>query len=133
MIFVFGSNLAGLHGAGAAKFAEKYKGAVRGCGQGMYGNSYAIPTKDARIRQLPLSEIGLYVQNFIQFARMRNDLDFQVTAIGCGLAGYNHEQIAPLFRQAPDNCKFDEAWKSWLGFERNYWGTYENKGRGFTP
>lgn len=103
-IFVFGSNLAGRHGAGAAKFARSHHGAVYGQGVGLQGNSYAIPTKDFNIKTLPLQSIKPYVQAFLEFAEQNPGLEFFVTPIGCGLAGYSPEQIAPLFRGAPANC-----------------------------
>ncbi|MDR5172980.1 hypothetical protein IHQ56_14300 [Methylobacillus flagellatus] len=102
-VFVFGSNLAGRHGAGAALWARKHRGAVYGRGEGMHGNSYAIPTKDAMLRTLHADEISLHVQRFIRFATERQDLTFQLTPIGCGLAGYKPEQIAPMFRGSPAN------------------------------
>ena len=113
-IFVFGSNLMGIHGAGAAKFARQNHGAIYGLGVGLQGSSYAIPTKDGNIVTLPLTMIKLYVDQFIGFARNRKDLTFNVTAIGCGLAGYTPEQIAPLFNNAPENCKLPEEFKEVL-------------------
>jgi hypothetical protein len=103
MIFVFGSNLAGRHGKGAALYARKYHGAVYGQGEGLQGNSYAIPTKSSALRTLPLWRIEKAVLNFIQFAKDRPELEFQLTPIGCGLAGYTPEQIAPMFTDAPAN------------------------------
>ncbi len=96
-IFVFGSNTAGKHGAGAARLAHKKFGAVYGVGIGLCGNSYAIPTKDDYIRTLPLHYIQNYVNDFIQFARETPSLNFLVTAIGTGLAGYSVKDIAPMF------------------------------------
>lgn len=104
-IFVFGSNLAGRHGAGAALFAAKNHGAVYGVGMGLQGNSYAIPTKNRNIETLPLGYIQEYVDIFIKYARANPDLQFQLTAIGCGLAGYKPEQIAPMFAQVPPNVQ----------------------------
>jgi hypothetical protein len=109
-IFVFGSNLAGRHGAGAAKFAMMRHGAIYGEGVGLQGRSYGIPTKDAAIRTLPLPAIEQYVWNFIEFAKARQDLTFYVTPIGCGLAGYKREQIRPFFENMPANCRFAETW-----------------------
>ena len=86
-IFVFGSNLAGRHGKGAALHARQNCGAIYGQGEGLQGQSYAIPTKDARLRTLPLGIIAVHINNFILFARSRPDLEFEVTRIGCGLAG----------------------------------------------
>ncbi|RRY03794.1 A1S_2505 family phage non-structural protein [Brucella anthropi] len=122
LIFVFGSNLAGKHGAGAAKFAAKNRGAITGMGHGFYGQSYALPTKDRDIRTLPFGQVEYAVALFLAFAKNRPQLEFQVTRVGCGLAGFKDEQIAPLFINAPDNCWFDEAWKPWLGENRKYWG-----------
>lgn len=103
MIFVFGSNLAGRHGAGAAKFAVKNHGAIYGQGWGLQGNSFAIPTKDANIKTLPLSVIRTYIEKFKGFAREHPDMIFQLTPIGCGLAGYKHEDIGPMFKNSPSN------------------------------
>lgn len=102
-VFVFGSNLAGRHGKGAAKWAAQHRGAVYGVGEGFRGNSYAIPTKDIAIKTLPLDRIAFYVDRFKQFAAANSDMIFQLTPIGCGLAGYKPEQIAPMFDDAPPN------------------------------
>jgi hypothetical protein len=104
-IFVFGSNLAGRHGAGAAKFALENHGAIYGQGIGLQGQSYGIPTKDENIQTLPLHRIQEYVQEFLSFASSRPDLYFNVTAVGCGLAGYTPDQIAPFFLKYPKNVK----------------------------
>jgi len=103
-VFVFGSNLAGRHGKGAALFAREQRGAIYGQGEGFQGNSYGIPTKDEYIRTLPLDAVALHVERFKAFAAAHPDMHFQVTAIGCGLAGYTPAQIAPLFRGVPGNC-----------------------------
>lgn len=107
-IFVFGSNLAGRHGKGAALFASRERGAQRGVGEGRTGNSYAIPTKDAALRTLPLEAIKDSVRTFLEYARQMKEYDFEVTAIGCGLAGYSPKQIAPFFMDAPENCELPE-------------------------
>lgn len=109
-IFVFGSNLAGRHGAGAARFAMQKHGAIYGQGIGLQGNSYGIPTKDRAIETLPLEEVRRHVDNFIIFAKSRPDLTFYVTPIGCGLAGYKRPQIRPMFANMPANCRFAETW-----------------------
>lgn len=114
LIFVFGSNLAGIHGAGAAKFAKINHGAVWGQGIGLQGESYGIPTKDAQIMTLPLDVIASHVEDFKQFASDNPDMNFMVTAIGCGLAGYKAKDIAPMFRDAPVNCVLPEEFKEWL-------------------
>lgn len=110
MIFVFGSNLAGIHGAGAALFARLHRGAIVGQGVGLQGHSYAIPTKDERIRTLPLARIKPHVLEFIEFARKNPQLKFEVTRIGCGLAGYVDNDIGPMFKGAPDNCNLPPGW-----------------------
>lgn len=102
-IFVFGSNLSGRHGAGSAKEALLKRGAIYGQGIGRQGSSYAIPTKDQRLRTMPLGEIAPHVQAFLAYAGAHQDLQFDVVAIGCGLAGYKPEQIAPMFAGAPSN------------------------------
>lgn len=111
MIFVFGSNLAGIHGAGAAKFALEKRGAIWGQGIGLQGNSYGIPTKDKNIQTLPLDQIRLYVNDFLALAWARYDLEFEVTRIGCGLAGYTDTDIAPMFEGAPGNCSLPPGWR----------------------
>ncbi len=124
-IFVFGSNLAGVHGAGAAKFALTHHRAAWGIGVGRTGASYAIPTKDERINTLPLNRVASYVQDFLDYAEVHPRLTFKVTRIGCGLAGFQDADIAPLFADATVNCSFDTAWEPWLGPERVYWGHVE--------
>lgn len=102
-IFVFGSNESGIHGAGAAKLAYSKFGAEWKNGFGLQGNSYAIPTKDFNIKTLDWIEIKDYVDEFLIFAESRQDLTFLVTEIGCGLAGYEPKDIAPMFRGYPLN------------------------------
>lgn len=94
-IFVFGSNLAGRHGGGAAAMAMRQFGAVYGQGVGLQGNSYAIPTMQGGVET-----IRPYVDEFIRFAKDHKGLRFFVTRIGCGIAGFNDEDIAPLFIEA---------------------------------
>jgi hypothetical protein len=98
-IFVFGSNLAGRHGRGAAKTAFLKFGAKLGQGRGLAGRSFAIATKDERLAILPLPVIGAQIASFLRFAADHPNKRFLVTQIGCGLAGYRPEQIAPLFLQ----------------------------------
>lgn len=102
-VFVFGSNLAGRHGKGAALFARQQRGAIYGRGQGRQGNSYAIPTKDEHLRTLPLSVIHYQVEVFLTYADNHREERFQLTPIGCGLAGYSHGDIAPMFANVPNN------------------------------
>ena len=115
-IFVFGSNLAGRHGRGAALFARQHHGAVYGRGVGRQGRAYAIPTKDERLAVLPIATIGRHVADFVAYACANPDLDFVVTPIGTGLAGYRHDQIAPLFATAVPlaNVELPDVWRSLL-------------------
>jgi hypothetical protein len=126
MIFVFGSNEKGIHGGGAAKVARQQHGAVVQQGFGPQGNSFAIPTcalpTGEPNHEIPLAKIADYVAMFVEYAKRHPELDFQVTQVGCGLAGWTKEQIAPLFASAPANCQFDTDWKFLLGDERTYWG-----------
>ena len=94
-IFVFGSNLAGMHGGGAAYVAFKKFGAVMGCGVGLRGQSYAIPTMQGGVET-----IKPYVDEFITFASAHPEIFFYVTRIGCGIAGFRDKEIAPLFAKA---------------------------------
>ena len=96
-IFVFGSNLAGSHGGGAAWLAYQRFGAIWGQGVGLQGKSYAIPTMQGGVET-----IKPYVDEFIGFARQHPELRFLVTRIGCGIAGFRSEEIAPLFADAID-------------------------------
>lgn len=112
-IFVFGSNLAGRHGKGAARDALVHHGAVYWQGVGLQGSSYAIPTKDFVLKTLPLSEIKQHVDTFLAFARAHPEMTFNVTAIGTGLAGYEVKDIAPMFANAPGNCVLNDRFKDW--------------------
>jgi len=98
-IFVFGSNLAGMHGGGAAWIAYERFGAIMGQGVGLQGQSYAIPTMQGGVET-----IKPYVDEFIEFASKHPEYKFLVTKIGCGIAGFTVEEIAPLFYHAID-CK----------------------------
>jgi hypothetical protein len=111
LIFVFGSNLQGIHGAGAAKHAVEKHGAIYGIGVGMQGDSYAIPSKDEHIQTLPLDVIYQYAAQFTEFAVRNPDKKFFITRIGCGLAGYTDIQIAPAFVNVPDNCVLPDLWQ----------------------
>lgn len=113
-VFVFGSNLRGAHGAGAALFAFKRYGAKLGKGVGIQGNSYAIPTKGFNLEVLPIPNIAMYVEAFKLYAKNHPEITFQVTRVGCGLAGYDDEDIAPLFKGVPVNCTMPPEWKDYL-------------------
>jgi len=109
VIFVFGSNLLGLHYGGAARVAMERYGAELGVGIGPTGQAYAIPTlgrpDSGPKASLSLSEIGRHVTNFLDYARANPNVVFMTTAIGCGIAGFTKEQIGPLFKGSPENVK----------------------------
>ena len=94
-VFVFGSDLEGMHGGGAAWVAFQKFGAVLGCGIGLRGQSYAIPTMQGGVET-----IKPYVDEFVSFASSHPELFFYVTRIGCGIAGFREKDIAPLFTDA---------------------------------
>lgn len=102
-IFVFGSNEHGIHGKGAALYAVKAWGAIKGIGFGLQGRSYAIPTKSTPRHTLPLEKVSSYVKEFIAHAEAHPHNRFLLSKIGCGLAGFNEAQISPLFRESPAN------------------------------
>lgn len=110
-IFVFGSNLAGRHGKGAALCAKNEWGAKYGVGEGRTGDAYALPTKDERLRSRSLEDIQESVNRFIDYANLNPDLIFIVTKVGCGLAGFTEEEISPMFKFAPQNCELPEGWR----------------------
>jgi hypothetical protein len=113
-LFVFGSNLAGIHGAGAAKIATHYYGAKWGVGFGKTGKCYAIPTKDAVIQTLSLEEIKVFVEEFAAYTHTSGK-QFFITRVGCGLAGYKDKDIAPLFRKCNyEVCNFPVEWLKYL-------------------
>lgn len=123
-IYVFGSNLAGRHGAGSALVAKEQFGAVYGVGEGPQGQSYAIATKDGRpgtpnLRDpqatLPLGVIKAGIDRFLEHAAANPAITFYVVRLGCSLAAHSDSEIAPMFDQAPTNCVFSDAWKDWLG------------------
>lgn len=105
-IFVFGSNLAGIHAGGAARIAYERFGAIMGQGVGIQGQSYAIPTMQGGV-----DTIKPYVDEFIALAREWDQNTFYVTRIGCGIAGFTDEEIAPLFAEAVDlyNVRLPES------------------------
>jgi hypothetical protein len=116
-IFVFGSNIRGFHGGGAAKIAMQW-GAVWGQGVGMQGQTYAIPTMQGGVET-----IKPYVDEFLLFAQAHSELKFLVTEIGCGIAGFTVEEIAPLFKKAVsedmDNVYLPRSFYEVLLFDNN--------------
>jgi hypothetical protein len=97
-IFVFGSNLLGIHKKGAALHALQHHGAILGQGIGLQGSSYAIPTKETPARSLDLVQINKFVADFLNYAYYTPEHIYHVTQIGCGLAGWHPNQIAPMFK-----------------------------------
>lgn len=114
-IFVFGSNLAGRHGAGAAKVAQEKFGALYGYGTGLVGESFAIATKDRDLNVRDLDKIENAVTTFVNMTHLKSmeDTKWFVTRVGCGLAGFKDKEIAPLFKGAR-NCSFAEEWREYL-------------------
>lgn len=108
-IMVFGSNLAGIHGKGAARVAYMKFGAVYGSATGIQGKSYAIPTKDYHLRVLSLEEIKKYVDDFLDYAIHYPEKEFFVSAIGTGLAGYKPKDIALMFKEVPSNVSLPQS------------------------
>ncbi len=113
-VWVFGSNLAGRHGAGAAKVARVNFNAEYGIGSGPTGRSYAIPTKDKSLKSLPLEQVASNIAEFLAYAAQNPDSTFFITRVGCGLAGFEDKDIAPLFVNAPDNCSFAHEWGPYI-------------------
>jgi hypothetical protein len=111
-VFVFGSNLAGRHGKGAALYALQHYGAQYGEGVGRQGNSYAVPTKDFLLKVLTLDAISRHLADFISHAKEHPEDTFMLTPIGTGLAGYSREQIYSLLKQldVPSNVLFTKEW-----------------------
>ena len=93
-VFVFGSNIQGMHGGGAAWYAHKQFGAEWGVGEGLTGRTYALPTMEGK------ASLKRAVEHFIACAKEHPELTFLVTAVGCGIAGYTADEVAPLFKEA---------------------------------
>lgn len=117
-VFVFGSNTGGFHGKGAALTAKRDFGAIEGIGEGLMGNSYALPTvcykKGMGLVTMGLTEIKFHINNFINFAKNNPDIYFQLTKVGCGLAGYSEDEILPFFlgrKDLPENIIFPYDWE----------------------
>jgi hypothetical protein len=120
-VFVFGSNRLGIHGAGAARYARDQLGAVTGVGEGRTGRAYALPTCSAPGVPLTIDEIKAHVDQFLSYAYTIEEEDvlaigrvsvrFFVSTVGCGLAGFREETIAPLFATAPSNCDLPPRWR----------------------
>jgi hypothetical protein len=113
-VFVFGSNLAGVHGAGAALEAMKNFGAKWKYPIGLVGQSYAIPTKDLDIITLDIAVVKSFIEDFVVFTKRTPNVHYFVTAVGCGLAGFKDSEIAPLFKGCSNLCSFPDTWKPYL-------------------
>jgi hypothetical protein len=118
-VFVFGSNLAGRHGAGSARYAFEHYGAASGVYNGPTGQAYAIPTVDSAIEPLPLEIIQMYVDKLVQYSLEHSDTTFFVTRIGCGIAGFTDEQISHLFYGWNSFHNFDLP-EEWMPFRRSW-------------
>jgi hypothetical protein len=117
-VFVFGSNLLGIHGAGAARYALNELGAEWGAGEGLMGTSYALPTCYRPGEPVTLPELAVYVDNFVNFARSHPELQFFVSKVGCGLAGIDEVLVKHVFQQfdVPENCDMPPGW-GWDSYE----------------
>ncbi len=109
-IFVFGSNLAGRHGRGAALQANREFGAVYGIGEGLTGRCYALPTLDFYLKKRSGVELAESARRFLKCAREMPDTEFLLTKVGCGLAGYSEEMMKEMFVDAPPNVVKPEGW-----------------------
>ena len=109
-ILVFGSNLQGIHGKGAALVARKTYGARLGVGEGPTGSAYALPTKETPYKSRKLGEIRRSVEKFVHYATEHPEKQFILTKIGCGYAGFTEDQIKPMFQFCPPNVLKPEGW-----------------------
>lgn len=113
-VFVFGSNLAGTHAGGAAKTALLHFGAVKGVGRGWSGQSYAIPTMNEHLQQMPLSQIEHYIEDFKIYTKNHPKIKYFITSVGCGVAGYKVEEIAPMFKGISKNVIFPASFRPFV-------------------
>ena len=110
-IFVFGSNLAGRHGAGAAKQAHDFFGAEYGVGEGLTGQCYAFPTLDGQLRRLPIAALEDSRDRLYRCCNANPDKRFLLTKVGCGMAGYPEDTMRGLFTDPPANLILPEDWR----------------------
>ncbi|OTG81564.1 hypothetical protein [Acinetobacter sp. ANC 4648] len=113
-VFVFGSNMAGTHQGGAAKTALLNFGAMKGVGRGWSGQSYAIPTMNEHLQQMPLSQIQHYIDDFKIYTKNHPKTKYFITAVGCGVAGYKVEEIAPMFKGISHNVIFPSSFRPFV-------------------
>lgn len=114
IFFVFGSDLGGRYETENAKIALQHFGSTRKISEGINGNAYAIPTKDAHLENLPLHEVQYKVNNFLQYAKEHPEIMFFVTRVGCDANGFTNAEIAPFFKGAPTNMDFPKEWSEFL-------------------
>lgn len=114
-IFVFGSDRGGRHGKGTALYAATHHGALQGVGEGLTGFAYAIPTKDERLRVLPLSEVEKSITRFLAFARENPALTFHLTPVGCEFEGYSRREVWAILAKwgVPPNVLLTSSWVTW--------------------
>ncbi|AYO54898.1 A1S_2505 family phage non-structural protein [Acinetobacter wuhouensis] len=113
-IFVFGSNMVGTHQGGAAKTALLYFGATKGVGRGWAGQSFAIPTMNEHLQQMPLSQIQHYIDDFKIYTKNHLKMKYFITSVGCGVAGYKVEEIAPMFKGISRNVIFPVSFRPFV-------------------
>lgn len=113
-VFVFGSNMAGTHQGGAAKTAHLHFGAMKGVGRGWSGQSFAIPTMNEHLQQMPLSQIQHYIDDFKIYTKNHPKLKYFITSVGCGVAGYKVEEIAPMFKGISRNVIFPQSFRPFV-------------------
>lgn len=113
-VFVFGSNMAGTHQGGAAKTAHLHFGAMKGVGRGWSGQSFAIPTMNEHLQQMPLSQIQHYIDDFKIYTQNHPKLKYFITSVGCGVAGYKVEEIAPMFKGISHNVIFPQSFRPFV-------------------
>ncbi|OTG94924.1 hypothetical protein [Acinetobacter sp. ANC 3832] len=113
-VFVFGSNMAGTHQGGAAKTALLHFGAMKGAGRGWSGQSFAIPTMNEHLQQMPLSQIQHYVDDFKIYTKNHPKTKYFITSVGCGVAGYTVEEIAPMFKGISHNVIFPSSFRPFV-------------------
>ena len=121
-IFVFGSNTKGLHAGGAAYYANRFFGAVWGVSDGVTGNTYAIPTCTPEIEKVGVNELKSSIDRFIQYATENPALNFLVTPIGCGIAGWSVDEVEPMFESAkslPNVLLPESFWKYFFEIKTN--------------
>ena len=113
IIWVFGSNMKGYHGAGAALIAKQKFGAPDGLFMGQCSRSYAIATEDSNLKPLQMKAIVPQIEKFVEHTINNPGFNFFVTRVGCGYAGYTDDQIGPLFAKCGGNCSLAEQWRQY--------------------